>query len=402
MAYSPPNDSLPLPDDPALAAMAVALRDAGHWAEIVDVGWNLVYSTDELRRIYGGLVDLGEVAVGAHFFGPEAMRTRLNWRSGPNTPELIREMFGVFGGLLLADTPGGRDALRSKVDPALRDIVDALSLASPSPAHFFAWHGTHVRATPVDALTTAIRVHDAAGRLAGTALISKPGAGMSILATVAVGGDLTHFKRMQHVAKAARRPAAILFADLEASSSLSRRMPTAAYFALGRRLVRAADGCVIDAGGIVGRHVGDGVVAFFLAETAGSESAAARACITAARELRGALVDVAARSNLAGDAIVLRFGLHWGSTLYVGQIVSRGRHEVTALGDEVNEAARIEACATGGRALASKALVERLDRDDAAALGLDPDRITYVPLAGLVTATEKARRDAPAIAVCEV
>jgi hypothetical protein len=43
-------------------------------------------------------------------------------------------------------------------------------------------------------------------------------------------------------------------------------------------LARAADQCVIDAGGLVGRPVGDGVVAFFLAETAGSESAAARAC----------------------------------------------------------------------------------------------------------------------------
>ena len=67
-----------------------------------------------------------------------------------------------------------------------------------------------------------------------------------------------------------------------------------------------------------------------------------------------------------------------------------------------NEAARIEACATGGRALASKALIERLDRDDAAALGLDPDRISYIRLAELTTATEKARRDAPAIAVCDV
>jgi hypothetical protein len=42
-----------------------------------------------------------------------------------------------------------------------------------------------------------------------------------------------------------------------------------------RRLVRAADQCVIDAGGLVGRHGGDGVVAFFLAEIAGTESAAA-------------------------------------------------------------------------------------------------------------------------------
>jgi class 3 adenylate cyclase len=99
---------------------------------------------------------------------------------------------------------------------------------------------------------------------------------------------------------------------------------------------------------------------------------------------------------------VIRFGLHWGATLYVGLISTSGRSEVTALGDEVNQGARIEACATGGRALASKELLERLDPDDAAALGLDPDRITYTLLGDLLIATEKARRDAPAIAVCEV
>ena len=47
-------------------------------------------------------------------------------------------------------------------------------------------------------------------------------------------------------------------------------------------------------------------------------------------------------------------------------------------------------------------LVERLEPDDAAVLHLDPDRVTYTPLADLSTATEKARRDAPAVAVCEV
>ena len=98
----------------------------------------------------------------------------------------------------------------------------------------------------------------------------------------------------------------------------------------------------------------------------------------------------------------MRFGLHWGSTVYVGNITTAGRGEVTALGDEVNEAARIEACASGGRALASKNLIERLEPEDAAALGLDPDRVTYMPLTDLDTATEKARRDAPAIAVCDV
>jgi len=368
----------------------------------VDAEWRLLYSSDELRRIYGGLTNLAPVATGEHFFGPEAMRTRLQWRSGPNTIDQIREMFAAFGGLVLAHTPGGKDQLREMVDPALRDIVDALSPVSRDTAAMtFAWHGTHV-GTGVDAITTALRIHDNTGRFVGTALISKPGAGMSVLATIAVGGDLRHFERMQSVAKAARRPAAILFADLEASSPLARRLSTASYFALGRRLFREADRCVIDAGGLVGRHVGDGVVAFFLAETCGSESLAAYACIAAARALRDSLKEVAARSNLEPAEIVLRFGLHWGSTLYVGQIATSGRVEVTALGDEVNEAARIEACATGGRALASKVLLERLDADDSNRLGLDPDRVTYSLLADLGTATEKARRDAPALAVCEI
>jgi class 3 adenylate cyclase len=215
-------------------------------------------------------------------------------------------------------------------------------------------------------------------------------------------GDLRHFKQMDHVTRPGRRPAAILFADLESSSTLARRLSTASYFTLVRRLARAADGSVIDAGGLVGTHAGDGVVAFFLAETAGSESATGRACLTAARALADTIPAVAARCDLAPTDVVLRFGLHWGSNLYVGQIATNGRTEVTALGDQVNETARIEACASGGRTLASKDLMERLDPVDAAALGLDPDHATYNPLAALSTATEKARRDAPALAVCEV
>lgn len=38
----------------------------------------------------------------------------------------------------------------------------------------------------------------------------------------------------------------------------------------------------------------------------------------------------------------------------------------------------------------------------ATALHIDPDHLAYIPLAELATATEKARRDAPAIAVCEL
>jgi class 3 adenylate cyclase len=333
-----------LPEDPALAEVAVALRDNGHWASIVDRDWRCAYMTDDLRLTFGASLELAPYALGAHYFGSEALRTSLRWQAGGNKLDFLREQLVALGPWALADTPRGHEELRELVDPALRDLVDGLSPGGPSVMMSFVGHGTHIRGTIVEVPTTAVRIRDDAGRLAGTAFINKPAPGMAVLATIAAGGDLRHFERMQGVAKPARRPAAILFADLEASSPLARRLSTASYFALGRRLTRAADQCVVDAGGLVGRHVGDGVVAFFLAESAGSESAAARACIAAARALRHAAAEVAARSELSSEDLVLRIGLHWGATLYVGQILTRGRAEVTALGDEVNEGARIEAC----------------------------------------------------------
>jgi len=40
--------------------------------------------------------------------------------------------------------------------------------------------------------------------------------------------------------------------------------------------------------------------------------------------------------------------------------------------------------------------------DDANALAIDPNHVVYTQLGDLDTATEKARRDAPAIAVCDL
>lgn len=380
---------------------AAALNAAGYWAELLDHEWRHAFTTDDLRLSWGQPLGLATVPLGAFYFGPQATRVRLTGRWGPNTIEDQRVQFAAVGGWVLADLPGGLDALTELLAPELHDVLDNLEPESAAAVTYMQG-STSFGGSRLVIPAIGVRIRRADGTLAGTALLYKPAAGMTTLATMAAQGDLAHFARMQVVARPARRPAAILFADLEASSSLARRLSTAGYFAVGRRLVRAADQCVVDGGGLVGRHVGDGVVAFFLAETAASESAAARACIAVARELRDATADVAARSGLEHADVVLRFGLHWGSTLYVGQITTSGRSEVTALGDEVNEGARIEACASGGRMLASKGLVERLSPEDAAALGIDPDHVRYTAVADLSTATEKARRDAPAIAVCEV
>ena len=254
----------------------------------------------------------------------------------------------------------------------------------------------------VPSLMLATRIRDRDGRLCGTVLAGKPTASMSALGAMAWLRDLDHLERMDRFTRAGRHPMAILFADLERSTALVRSLSTDAYFTLGRRLVRAADQCIVDAGGIVGRHLGDGVVGFFPAETSGSDSAAARACITAARCLREAMTAVAERSGLPPDTLVMRFGLHWGDEVFFGQISTIARSEVTALGEDVNATARIEASAIGGRTLVSAQLLDRLDRDDAAALGIDPTGLAYTALGELETATRKARRDAASIAVCEL
>jgi class 3 adenylate cyclase len=394
-------ETLPLPDDPALSAWASALNEAGYWANVLDAEWRYVFQTDELRRT---LADMGWelTMLGLHYFSREAHERLVASVGGLWAErELYRAWFLELGPYALASMSGGRDELRRVVNPELEDLIEDLQPREAPDA----WIERPVWTTAgADVAGSAVwlRIGDRQGHPAGFCILSKLGAGMSHLGALAATADLAHLERMRFVERPGRRPVAILMADLEASSPLARRLSTAQYFAFSRRLVRDADRCIIDAGGIVGRHTGDGVVAFFLADSTGSESAAARACITAARILRDSLAGIATRSGIPEPELSLRFGLHWGATLYMGRILTAGRSEVTGFGDEVNEASRIEACATGGRALASKALIERLTADDAEALGLDTAHMAYAPLAELATATDKARRDASSIAVCEV
>jgi class 3 adenylate cyclase len=395
-------EPLPLPEHPLLRAWASVLNEAGNWANVLDAQWRYVFVTDELRLSYRDMGAATMPLIGAHFFSAQVRQFIRRTLGGAwASPEVGRAWFLDVGRYVLAETPGGREELRRVVDPELADLVDELQPQDLPPV-WINRSGFSTAGAEATGSAVWIRIDDRDGHRVGVCVLQKPAAGMSHLARAAATADLRHLERMGVVARPDRRPAAVLMADLEASSPLARRLSTAQYFAFGRRLVRMADTCVVDSGGIVGRHAGDGIVAFFLAETVGSESAAARACITAARTLRDMLPDVAARSQLSAAECSLRFGLHWGATVYMGQILTSGRSEVTALGDEVNEAARIEACAKGGRTLASKSLIERLSRVDADALGLDIGRMTYTPLADLSTATDKARRDAPSIAVCEI
>ncbi len=406
MAYAPvmfipADEPCPLPDDPVLAEAALAFEAIGQWAYLLDSDWNVVYYTHHQRLSFGLGVQLAPIEINVNFFSTASINASIAWTVGPGEAGFFGEVLGTIGPLMLADFEGRRADLEQRIDP---QIAEQLAGIAPTDAEIISLTGGAIgvlnRQTQIQGSISRIRDHT--GRCRGIVMQWKPAVSMSIIGPMAYGLDPGHLERVQAASVATRKPAAILFGDLEGSSALSKTMSTASYFNLVRRIVRTTDQAIVDHGGIVGRHVGDGVVAFFPIAAAESESAAARSAVEAARSIQDAMTTVADRSGIDADAVVVRFGLHWGASVFMGNISTAARSEVTALGDEVNEAARIEACATGGRILASKPLVEHLTSDDGAAIGVDPDQIGYAQLADLSTATDKARRDAPAIAVCEL
>ena len=186
-----------------------------------------------------------------------------------------------------------------------------------------------------------VRINDDAGRFIGVLYIYRGTVPESLLHRLG-RGDPRLFERMDRVSEPGRRPAGILFADLEASGALSRRLSSRGYFDLIRDVTDLIDSSVVARDGIVGKHAGDGGSALFLAaDFDGSESAAARAAIEAARAIR----DGAEHLGPDDVTVKLNIGVHWGATLMVGQVATSGRLEVTALGDQMNEGARIEAAA---------------------------------------------------------
>jgi class 3 adenylate cyclase len=262
---------------------------------------------------------------------------------------------------------------------------------------------------PVGMLGVTVRAAD--GTVAGTALVFAPLLPARVLALVSEG-DEAMFTRMADLTEPRRRPAAVVFADIDSSGPLSRALPTPAYFELIRRFTTTFDDLVARHAGIVGKHAGDGASAFFLAAQTeedghAGDSDAAAAALAVALAFPAAVRAIV--EELAAEGVGIRvadcrvnLGVHWGADLYIGQIVTGGRLEVTALGDEVTECARIEHVATGGQTLVSKTVLERLAGDAARALGIDPMRLTYRVLADLADSDRKALRDAGSLAVVDL
>jgi class 3 adenylate cyclase len=284
------------------------------------------------------------------------------------------------------------------------ELRDAIMEAEPDDTPVWTWLTTTTGVLPAlnEVRNFGMRVRTKDGQPFATVYIYGANLPATLLALVAQG-DRGMFERMARLAEPGRREAAVLFADIQSSGELSRHLSSAAYFQLVQRLFTDLDDVVISANGIVGKHAGDGLSAFFLTDDCDSSRGAAGAALDTARKLASRARATAAESELEpAHDLQLNVGVHWGGALYMGQIVTGGRLEVTALGDEVNECARIQETARGGTVLASKALIERLDPEHAQQVGIDPDGVSYCTVAEMPGAPEKAVRDAGAIPVTGV
>jgi class 3 adenylate cyclase len=389
-----------LPEQPQLREIALLIEGTGMMGEILDHRFRCVFFSSESARTMGLTAAEARATIGKSL--------------------IVRTVHDDFSEVVRVDEASGNDWTRHNVpimrrylqpeDPDFAEVFDLIAgyAAKVEPADTAprAWYdrisfpsGLRFRRNMLgDQYQAQLRLNDDDGSFLGVLYLYRGTMPESLVQRLG-RGDSRLFERMDRVSDPARRPAAILFADLEASGALSRHLSSRGYFELIRDLTDLIDSAVVDRDGIVGKHAGDGGSALFLtADLDGSESAAASAAVAAARAIR----DGSERLGPDEVAVQVNIGIHWGGTIMVGQVATRGRLEVTALGDQMNEGARIEAAAGGGAILASKDLIERLDPTAAREAGLDPDVLVYTPLGELDGASDKAIRDAGAIPVTAI
>lgn len=353
------------PSDPELAHWADLLERLRWAGFLLDGELRLTWVSPDLLRFLGSPPE-AELGYGLPF--GDALRTEA-WRK--------------------IATPGSASRLIADVDEHAftRPMATAFDYLDPRGSSDVPLYRVNVLVQPL---------RDESGALAGALALGYMSARPGLVALLA-RGDESMYERMAKLVEPSSHEAAILFCDLHGSTELARTLPTGEYFRLIRSLWTEIDALVADHGGLIGKHAGDGATAFFLVDDLGSASGAASAAA------KTALTIHERSAELCGEALDgrcrMRIGIHWGSSLYIGQLVPGGRLDVTALGDAVNECARIQECAEPRQTLASKDLLERLAPADAASLGIDPGEVRYRLVEDLGRGPEKAVRAVGSIAV---
>jgi len=178
-------------------------------------------------------------------------------------------------------------------------------------------------------------------------------------------------RRRVDFAQGSEREIAILFADIRGFTALSEgRLPYDVVFILNRYFA-AVGRSVETAGGRVDKFLGDGVMALFGVD--GSAQQGCRSALAAARLISERMSEL--NASLSGEIdqpLRIGIGIHAGPII-IGEMGYGGTSSITAIGDAVNTASRLEELTKehGCELVVSEAVATRAGLDLSAFPGYD-------------------------------
>ena len=155
----------------------------------------------------------------------------------------------------------------------------------------------------------------------------------------------------------------VLFADLQDSMRISAELLPGQYFELINGLWEVSGPVFAKYNGVYGKHVGDGVLYYFL-DKPGDDYL--NNCINCALDLRDIMSEFSEKwKEVKGwdNDLFLNTGINEGQEFF-GTIRSADNIEFTALGDTINTAARLSEFARNGQIWTTKNLVSKLSQED--------------------------------------
>jgi len=137
-----------------------------------------------------------------------------------------------------------------------------------------------------------------------------------------------------------RQTVTILFADLRGSTALAERLAPEEIVGVLNTYLRVMARCVIDAGGILDKFLGDGLMAIFgaMGDPTHGADAATHAALAMRSQLNALNADRSARRE---PVVLFGVGVHTGDVV-LGAVGLPERSDYTAIGDTVNTASRME------------------------------------------------------------
>ena len=144
----------------------------------------------------------------------------------------------------------------------------------------------------------------------------------------------------------------MLFADVRGSTALSEQMSPTDFSKLINRFYIGTTKIIIDEDGLVEKLAGDAVAAFWGAGFAGPDYV--RRTLKVAQEISRAM---------QRHEIPVGIGVHSGLAYFGAMGSAEGLTEISAIGDEVNTAARLAAQAAAGEILVSEKALQRAGVD---------------------------------------